>query len=61
MCVCVFACMSGALLLYALVPLCVCVCVCVRACERACLVRRVVGGKRLTFPHSWGHLGHAPG
>lgn len=29
--------------------------------ERAYLVRRVVGGKCLTFPHSWGHLGHARG
>lgn len=29
--------------------------------EHAYLVRRVAVGKRLTFPHSWGHLGHAPG
>lgn len=34
---------------------------CVCLSERAYLVRRVVGGKRLTFPHSWGHLGHARG
>lgn len=34
---------------------------CVCLSERAYLVRRVEVGKRLTFPHSWGHLGHARG
>lgn len=51
---CAFVCMSDARVVYALV-LCVCLCEC------AYLVRRVVGGKRLTFPHSWGLLGHARG
>lgn len=56
---------------------CVFACVCVNVClcthvlyalvfsvclhEYAYLVRKMTGGKRLTFPHSRGHLGHARG
>lgn len=57
---CVFVCVSECIRarLYCMLLFCVCMCV---FCECAYLVRRVVGGKRLTFPHSWGHLGHARG
>lgn len=51
---CVFVCMSGECLVY---PLVLCVCL----SKHVYWVKRVVGGKRLTFPDSWGHLGHARG
>lgn len=42
------------------IPLCFVLCACEPA-STVYLARRVAGGKRLTFPHSWGHLGHARG